>query len=197
MAEFHIPENDQEGYDLIHVQMRPMLTTEMNLQGVSQEEQYDVLMEFYLYLRDGAHPEEPHRPYEMLLLVRDRASLIPWIRTVFRRWFQRNGGKYVGQGCGREAEENDLGESGDSELFQTGDLMKVILLLEYVNEHFSAPERYVFFSDLDALRYGRKATSEIAEMLMCTDNNVRVMRTRVKAKIRKTLKTLTDGTASK
>lgn len=184
--------NDGAAYYLIMVTCRPLLCGIMNKAGFAEEIQYDVLMDFFLYLRDGNKKENDDKlafTYQLFLTIQNPSTFTSWVHTVFTRFMFR---RYFSNDIHKEIEDNVV----DDETFDgysMDDLQTAIILFEEVNERFSAPERYVFFSDLYALYSEKSVTSEIAEVLNCTMNNVRVMRSRVKNKVRKLVDEIKKG----
>ena len=82
----------------------------------------------------------------------------------------------------------ERGDADEEGLFSLSELDEAIRLLELVNRSFSAPERYIFFSDLYAMKSGRNyEAGQLAARLGCTPGNLRVMRHRLKTKIRRLL----------
>lgn len=184
--------NDGAAYYLIMVTCRPLLCGIMNNAGVEEEAQYDVLMDFFLYLRDGNKKVEDDKlafTYQLFLTINNPSTFNSWVRTVFVRFMNK---KLATQKNFREIEDY-VADDETFDGYSLEDLHTAILLFEEVNECFSAPERYVFFSDMYALYSEENVTSEMARVLNCTINNVRVMRSRVKAKVRKLVDEIKKG----
>lgn len=176
-------QDDGAAYYLIFNKARPALYLVMRDNGIMNEDgQYDTLMNFYLYLRDGAKKNDPV-PYAVFLLIREPDKLLGWIKQTFK-YYLLDEAKIAGKK--QEAEKDFHKEQGGKErIFTTGDLDIVIHTLEMVNKQFSAPERYLFFSDMYAMQTGKKdMVTELTETLQCTPGNLRVMRHRIKVKVR-------------
>lgn len=184
--------NDGAAYYLIMVVCRPLLCGIMNNANIKEEIQYDVLMDFFLYLRDGNIKKEEDNPvftYHLFLTINNPKAFTSWVRTVFVRFLNK---RLLSEKQYKQIEDNVTDdESFDG--YTMSDLKTAITLFEEVNESFSAPERFVFFSDLHALYTGYNVTSEMAQVLCCTMNNVRVMRSRVKTKVRKLVDKIKKG----
>ncbi len=176
--------DDGAAYYLIMVVMRPKLMGILCSKGVDEEIRYDIMMDFFLYLRDG----NPNRTatsldltYTMLLSIKDTKSFPYWISTVFTRFLN----KRLSNEPNFEEIKDNISDDEKFDGYSLSDINTAIILFEQVNLRFSAPERYVFFNDLYSLYDNMNMTKEIARVLDCTDNNVRVMRSRVKSKVRK------------
>lgn len=182
--------DDGAAYYLIFNKIRPALNVVMKDFGKFEgNEQYDILMNFYLYLRDGYRKKSDldykikEIPYAALLLIHEPEKLMGWVKQTF--WF------YMKEKVQSEGKENcaekvfhEMKNDGEK-IYSLNDLDVAIQLLETVNEQFSAPERFLFFSDMYALQTGRKElVEELTETLYCTPGNLRVMRHRIKEKIR-------------
>lgn len=180
--------DDGAMYYLIFRRLNGKLCDEMARYGIVDEDaRYDMLMDFFFYLRDGEHGDNP-MPYASLMLIRDVAKLDGWMWRCFRYFLA---GCYKKEKRAEELsrmagmERGDVDEEG---LFSLRELDVAIRLLELVNRSFSAPERYIFFSDLYAMKSGRNyEAGELAARLGCTPGNLRVMRHRLKTKIRRLL----------
>lgn len=180
--------DDGAMYYLIFTRLYNHLCDEMARYGIVDDDvRYDTLMDFFFYLRDGEHRDNP-MPYASLMLIRDASKLDGWMWRCFR---------YFLAGCYKKEKrteestrmaglnDDDTEEEG---LFSLGELEVAIRLLELVNRSFSAPERYIFFSDLYAMKSGRdRDAGDLAARLGCSQGNLRVMRHRLKAKIRRLL----------
>lgn len=188
--------DDGASYYLIFNKARPALNAVMKDFGkYDGNEQYDILMNFYLYLRDGnCKKNEPDNkikeiPYAALLLIREPEKLMGWVKRTF--WFYlEEQVQSEGKENNAEKEFHDIKNDGEK-IYSLNDLDIAIRLLEIVNEQFSAPERFLFFSDMYALQTGRKELlEELTEVLFCTPGNLRVIRYRIKGKIRVFLESL-------
>lgn len=180
--------DDGAMYYLIFMRLHDHLCDEMARYGIVDEDVcYDTLMDFFFYLRDGEHRDHP-MPYASLMLIRDVAKLDGWMWRCFRYFLA---GRYKREKRSEEVTRMagmEDGDTDDEELFSLGELEVAIRLLELVNRSFSAPERYIFFSDLYAMKSGQSRDAhELAARLGCTQGNLRVMRHRLKAKIRSLL----------
>lgn len=174
--------DDGAAYYLVFNKARPALYSIMLDNGIlNEDDQYDTLMDFYLYLRDGAKDKNPN-PYAAFLLIREPNKLLGWIKQTFK-YHLLDEARRVDKKL--KAEKDFLYKQGDNErIFTTDDLEVVIHTLEMVNEQLSAPERYLFFSDMYAMQAGKKnIVAELTETLQCTPGNLRVMRHRIKAKV--------------
>lgn len=182
--------DDGAAYYLIFNKVRPALNVVMrDFDTHDSNEQYDTLMNFYLYLRDGNRKKEgtdgsiKEIPYAGLLLIREPERLMGWVKRTF--WI------YLTEQAKSKGKENNA-ERGfheiknkEEKVYSLNDLDIAIRLLEVVNEQFSAPERFLFFSDMYALQTGRKELlEELTDTLLCTPGNLRVMRHRIKSKIK-------------
>ena len=177
--------DDGAMYYLIFVRMHDTLRKEMGRYDMVDEDVcYDTLMDFFFYLRDGEHRDNP-MPYASLMLIRDASRLDGWMWRSFR-YFLAGRYKKAKQTEKAVMDRSDIDE--EETFFSPGEIDVAIRLLELVNRSFSAPERYIFFSDLYAMKNGSKRdTYELAVTLGCTQGNLRVMRHRLKNKIRRLL----------
>lgn len=182
--------DDGTAYYLIFNKARPALSAVMrDFDKYDGNEQYDILMNFYLYLRDGnrnkneAGDKVKEIPYAALLLIREPEKLMGWRKQTFWFYMKEQAQSEGKENCA-EKEFHEVKNDGEK-VYSLNDLDVAIQLLEIVNEQFSAPERFLFFSDMYALQTGRKApVEELTETLFCTPGNLRVMRHRIKGKIK-------------
>lgn len=175
--------DDGAAYELILVQYRPLLCKILVDHNIPQEAHYDLLMDFYLYLRDGNHDvADQTYPFAMLMSLNSPDAFPTWLKVVFSRWLNRR--------IGAEAGRNDM-EIGSANLPDSADddsgvgftnMYMAVLVIEEINMKFSAPERLVFFSDLFALCTHRPSASELQHILQTTPGNVRVIQSRVRKK---------------
>ncbi len=179
--------DDGAMYYLLFVRLQEKLTDELYRYGVGGEDaNYDTLMDFFFYLRDGERGDNP-MPYASLMLIRDAERLDGWIWRCFR-YFLAARYKRLKQTVAWE-EVPVMADADSAHIFTSEELDVVIRLLELVNRSFSAPERYVFFSDMYAMKTGRgRMAEELSATLGCSLGNLRVMRHRIKMKIRSLLK---------
>ena len=161
---------------------KPMFQQIMRHYDISDEQrEYDILMDFYFYLRgDG-------EPFAMLDGIKNEKALPSWLKTVFSRYMSRHA--TFAERMSHDVSEFDKipDNEDDSRTYSISDLNTAVLLIEQVNETYSAPERVIFFADLDALASKRHSTEEVLSVLHCTEGNLRVMRHRLKKRIRQTL----------
>lgn len=182
--------DDGAAYYLLTEKVRQRLNSIMFEHSIDIDDQYDTIMELYLYLRDGKNGKdnEPNVPYQMMLTLNNAAAFIPWITVVFKRFIERKQQQNistVSQSFDSRDNEVSADSSQNEQIFEIDDLEKAILIIETINETFSAPERYLFFSDLYALRYPAEEKEDLKSVLNCTENNIRVMRHRIKERVRK------------
>lgn len=176
-------QDDGAAYYLVFNKARPALYSIMIDNGIlNDDDQYDTLMDFYLYLRDGAKKNDPV-PYAAFLLIREPDKLVGWIKQTLKFHLLEKA-KIIDKKL--EAEKGFHNQLDNKErIFTADDLEIVIYILEMVNRDFSAPERYLFFSDMYAMQTGKKdIAAELMETLQCTPGNLRVMRHRIKAKVK-------------
>ena len=179
--------DDGAMYYLLFDRLRESLIDELNRYSIFDEDtEYDTLMDFFFYLRDGERGDNP-MPYASLMLIRDAEKLNGWLWRCFRYFLAA---RYKKQKQVVSLENvTEISDDYCTHIFTPDELDIVIRLLELVNRSFSAPERYIFFSDMYAMRTGKShIAEELSTVLGCSTGNLRVMRHRVKMKIKSLLK---------
>lgn len=177
--------SDGAAYELIMVRFRPLLCKIMRQNEIPQEAEYDLLMDFYLYLRDGKG-EDADRcfPFAMFMGLNSPETFPLWLKIVFKRWISRRLGKAT-------SKEDSIGNPGElpdeieENNIQFTSLYMAIMVMETVNSTFSAPERLIFFYDLYTIMVSEPSYISLSNTLKTTEGNIRVMRSRVKKKVRK------------
>lgn len=175
-------------YTDIFENYRVQMDRVMNDYNVPEEEHYDQLMDFYLFLRDNKNG--PFFSYLTIDAAHKEASKAQWLRTVLRNYLNRK--------LTKELEETPLDEVADmsdedSNMFTVHDVRMAVDVLDRVNKTFSAPERVVFFYDLYSVCNDDDFPTERAmELLACTEGNLRVMKHRVKKKVRELVKKMEE-----
>lgn len=152
-----------------------------------EDEQYDYLMDFYLFLRDNK--KGPFSSYLTIRAERGDASRAQWLRTAFRHYMNR---KFV-ENMSPLDENTDL-EDDDQSVFALRDIRMAVDVLDRVNKTFPAPERVIFFYELHSVSYDEDyPTEKIKKLLSCTEGNLRVMKHRVKNKVRAIVKQMEEA----
>lgn len=169
-------------YRLLFETYRPMFQKIMFENNINDAQNtYDVLIDFYLYLRGE------NEPFTMLSSIKNEKAMPAWLRTVFKRFLLHRINKNQNIENGEEYLAKLPDDNDDEKIYTISDLQTAIMLIEHVNATYSAPERVIFFADIDAINKNVYSMYEIMRVLNCTEGNVRVMRHRLKKRIQQTL----------
>lgn len=179
--------DDGAMYYMLFVRFQEILGEELDRYDIYDDEaRYDVMMDFFFYLRDGERGDNP-MPYASLMLVCDVENLAGWMWRCFRSYLAT---RY--KNLTQKTASDDWSEAEDvygTHIFTSDDQNIAIRLLGLVNRSFSAPERYVFFSDMYAMKMGKELiVEELSARLGCSPENLNVIRRRIKMKIKVLLK---------
>lgn len=157
---------------------------------VPSEDHYDQLMDFYFFLRDNKNG--PFYSYLTIKAEHKEASRAQWLRTVLRNYLNRKQIKELMEiQVPLDEEMEMMGE--EDPVFVVHDVRMAVDVLDRVNKTFSAPERVVFFYDLEAVCDDSEFPTERAmKLLSCTEGNLRVMKHRVKKKVRGIVKEMEE-----
>ncbi|MBP5366272.1 MAG: hypothetical protein J6Y82_10200 [Bacteroidales bacterium] len=179
---------DGQVYRLLFYDCRPLLQHILANYNINDSQrEYDCIMDFYLYLRGD------EEPFAMLTAIKSEKALPSWLKTVFSRFMARRANHDGQTDYSDSAFDKIPDDEEDSRIFTISDLNTAITLIEQINTSYSAPERVIFFADIDALASNRHSTDEIISVLHCTEGNLRVMRHRLKKRVQQTLAKLTTN----
>ena len=183
--------DDGKVYTDIFVTFRSQMERVLDDYNVPSEAHYDQLMDFYFFLRDNKNG--PFYSYLTIKAVHNEASRAQWLRTVLRNHLNRKHIQELVESQVSLNEEIELAEEEEHQ-YTIQDIRMAVDVLDRVNKTFSAPERLIFFYDLDTVTDDMVFPTEKAmRLLNCTEGNLRVMKHRVKKKVREIVKKMEES----
>lgn len=187
-------QSDEAAHYLIRVRMHTLLKDMYTVfESRCQDEYDDVLTDFYLYLREGAHADN-NVPYEALLGLQHPEALASWMQSTFRNYLN-NRAALVAKAkdlLSEYQEEVVVGESFDIQADTEQKIETFAHLVAYMLHVLQPRERFILLRWLLTILDKSKALpeKEMAKAMGLSYEAYRVIVYRIKMQLRHNLSIL-------